>query len=501
MAQEVELKLEIDPGNLLLLLQDPLLGGEPRSVDQVTVYYDTAKTALKKHGFTLRVRNVEGRYVQTVKTAGDSVGLLSRGEIEFDVNSMTPDLESLADLPLAALVADGQLVPVIRSDVTRTSSHIELAGSLIQLDVDCGSITAGKRVENFAEAELELIEGTPASLVIAARRLADRVPVRLGILTKAERGFRLAEGKHDKVSKAGPVHVHRGMTIAEAFEMIVHACLKHYRLNEPLVIRQCKGEALHQTRVAMRRLRSAFSLFKPAVEDVEFQHLRHEIRWFTGQLGDARNIDVYLKQLDKELRGKVMEARDRAYVRVADAMNSQRFRRLLVDIVGWTAIGSWRSAKPASRPITPFANLRLDKLWRTVEGAGPVAAMDETSRHQLRIQVKKIRYATEFLEGLYPEARRAEKAFGKAVEKLQEELGKLNDLATARGFGREIPDGGRLTGSNEERRHLRSAEEALSVLLKIGEFWRTETSTREPAQQEASTSRASGSLPTRESRR
>jgi CHAD domain-containing protein len=260
-------------------------------------------------------------------------------------------------------------------------------------------------------------------------------------------------------------------------------------LNEPLVIRQCMGEALHQTRVAMRRLRSAFSLFKPAVEDLEFQHLRHELRWFTGQLGDARNIDVYLQQLDKEQRRTVMEARDRAYVQVADAMNSQRFRRLLVDIVGWTAIGSWRSAKPASRPITAFANLRLDKFWRTVEAAGPVEAMDETSRHQLRIQVKKIRYATEFLEGLYPEARRAEKAFGKAVEKLQEELGKLNDLTTARGFASEIPDGGPPTGSNEERRHLRSAEEALSALLKIGDFWRrTERSRREPAR---STSRAS----------
>ena len=473
MPQEVELKLEIDPANLLLLLQDPLLDRDARSADQVTVYYDTAETALKKHGFTLRVRNVDGRYVQTVKSAADSVGLMSRSEIEFDVNSMAPELGRLADLPVADLVADKELVPVIRSDVTRTSSEMELAGSRIRLDVDRGSVRAGKRAEEFAEIELELVEGTPASLVIAARRLADRVPVRLGVLTKAERGFRLAERKYNKISKADAVHVHQGMTIAEAFEVIVHACLKHYRLNEPLVIRVCKAEALHQARVAMRRLRSAFTLFKPAIEDVEFQHLRHELRWFTSQLGDARNLDVYLKRdLDEEERVKLMEDRDRAYVRVADAMNSQRFRRLLVDIVGWTAIGSWRSAKPAARPITAFANLRLDRLWRTIEGAGRhVAAMDETSRHGLRIQVKKIRYAIEFFERLYPQSRHAEKDFGKAVEELQEELGKLNDLATARGLG-QVADSGWLIGSYEERRHLKSAEEAFSDLLKIGDFWR-----------------------------
>jgi len=475
LAQEVELKLEIDPENLLLVLQDPLFAGKSRSIDQVTVYYDTPETALKKHGLTLRVRNAGGRYIQTVKPAADSVGLMSRDEIEFEVEGMVPDLEPLADHPVGALADGHPLLPVIRSDVTRTSSEMELGGSRIRLDLDRGLLTAKKRTEEFAEAELELIDGTPASLVIAARRLADRLPVRLGVLTKAERGFRLADGAHNKVNKAAAVRVDRDMTIAEAFEVIVHACLKHYRLNEPLVIRENKAEALHQARVAMRRLRSAFSLFKPAIEDVEFQHLRHELRWFTSQLGDARNLDVYLKREldDEEERAKLMEERDRAYVRVADAMNSHRFRRLLVDIVGWTAIGSWRSAKPASRSIGSFANLRLDRLWRTIEGAGRhVAAMDETSRHGLRIQVKKIRYAIEFMNGLYPGSKEAMKGFGDCVEELQEELGKLNDIATAKSLGKELPESGWLIGSYEERRHLKAAEEAFAALLKIGDFWR-----------------------------
>ena len=46
----------------------------------------------------------------------------------------------------------------------------------------------------------------------------------------------------------------------------------------------------------MRRLRAAFALFKPALADPQLEDLRHELRWFTGQLGEARNLDVLLQQ-------------------------------------------------------------------------------------------------------------------------------------------------------------------------------------------------------------
>lgn len=486
MPQEIELKLEIDPANILLLLEDPrFAAAEMQSANQVTIYYDTSETALKKNGFTLRVREVGGRFIQTVKPSTNAVGLISRDEIEYELIGPEPDIERLGNHPIRALVEGHDLVPLIRSDVTRTSKIFELGGSRIRLDLDRGVIGAGNRSDEFAEVELELIDGTPTSLIMAARRLSDDVPVRLGVLTKAERGFRLADGEQDKIHKAGRVEVHEGMTIAEAFEIIVHACLKHYRLNEPLVIRRGKPEALHQARVAMRRLRSAFGLFKPAVEDVEFQHLRHELRWFSSQLGDARNLDVYLKRdLGAEERAKIMHERDRAYDHVADTMNSHRFRRLLIDIVGWAAVGSWRSTKPASRSVVSFANLRLDRFWRTIATAGRhIADMDEATRHSLRIQIKKIRYAVEFLRGLYPNAKQLEKRFAVAIEELQEELGKLNDLATARNIGSDQREGGWLIGSYEERRHLKSADEAYASLLGVGSFWRlTEAKTSEAPQ-------------------
>lgn len=479
MSREIELKLEVDPDDLPLVRQDRFFAAaESRTVHQVTVYYDTPGTLLKKHGLTLRVRSVDGKFIQTVKPATDSVGLVSREELETEIHSEKPDVGRLAGHPIHSLLARhkrSSLEAVVHADVTRTSWLIDRHGASIQVDLDHGAITGGEHCEEFAELEFELRDGAPTSLIVAARNLCDHVPVRLSVLTKAERGFLVANNQLNRVHKAAAVHVRADMTVAEAFEAIVHSCLKHYRLNEPLVIRELNPEALHQGRVAMRRLRSALTLFRPAIEDLEFQHLRQELRWFTSQLGDARNFDVYLeRKLDDDERERVFRKREKAYDRVTDAMNSQRFRRLLIDFIGWTAIGAWRSAKPAQRSVESFANRRLDRMWETIASAGrDLAAMDEITRHELRIQGKKIRYAAEFLRGLYPHAHAAEKHFAAAVEKLQESLGELNDMAAAETLGARKRDDGWLIGSLDERRYLIAAEDALRDLLRTGPFWRT----------------------------
>lgn len=479
MSTEIELKLEVDPGDLPLVRQNPLLATtESHSSHQVTVYYDTPETALRKHGFTLRVRSANGRFVQTIKSTTDKVGLVSREEIECEVASLKPDLSLLPEHPIHAFIdkrGAQSLSGVIRSEVERTSWLLDFGNGRIQVDLDHGMMIADQRSTAFAEIELELRDGPPLVLIMAARRMSDHSPVRLGVLTKAERGYLLAANEQAKVHKAARVKVDADMTVGQAFDSVVHACLKHYRLNEPLVIHKSNSLALHQARVAMRRLRSAMTLFRPAVEDVEFQHLRLELRWFTAQLGDARNLDVYLERdLPQDERDQLLLRRERAYEHVTDAMNSQRFRRLLIDLVGWCAIGAWRSGKLAQRPIQSFANRRLDRLWRTITGAGrDLSTMDEAERHKLRIQIKKLRYAVEFLEGIYVHERTNERRFASAVEELQESLGKLNDMTTARSLGAMPIEHEWLIGSPGERRYVISAEDALRDLRRIGPFWRS----------------------------
>jgi CHAD domain-containing protein len=264
------------------------------------------------------------------------------------------------------------------------------------------------------------------------------------------------------------------MSVAEGFQAIVMACLRHFRLNEPLVIEQRKVEALHQARVAMRRLRSALTLFRTAVNDDEFAHIRDELRWFSGELGEARNLDVYLqrKRGHKE-RAALEKKRVRAYDRVIETMNSQRFRTLTLDLVAWAALGEWRSRANATMLLEPYINRRIDRLWHRIVADRDLRDMEPDERHQLRIRIKKLRYVLEFVEALHAHERHRQKRFAGAVEDLQESLGEMNDLVVARSLVSSdawpiLPD----QGSDEERELLHRSDHALARVRKIGPYWR-----------------------------
>jgi len=231
--REIELKLEVDPEAAERLLVEPwLCDGRCKALPQLTVYYDTADGEIRRRGFTLRVRSVGDRYVQTVKTLAAGAGLFERGEWEYEIGGIELDRECLSRTPLAHLES-AKLERIVRSGVTRRSCRVVSDGSEIQLDYDDGEISAGGRSQRISELELELLDGDPSTAFKLARKIGDREPVKLGVMSKAERGFALANGRLGKVFKAEPVAIRPGMTIAEGFAVIVAACVRHFRLNEP----------------------------------------------------------------------------------------------------------------------------------------------------------------------------------------------------------------------------------------------------------------------------
>jgi inorganic triphosphatase YgiF len=334
-------------------------------------------------------------------------------------------------------------------------------------------IEGGGREQPLAELEIEVRRGDPEVAARLARLIATSTPLRIGVLSKAERGFALASGAAGKVTKAEPVRVDVRMSVAEGFAAILTACLRHYRLNEPLVIASKDTAALHQSRVAMRRLRSALTLFKPVVSDGDFSRLREELRWFTGRLGDARNLDVYLQRdLDEASRAELEAKRERAYRAVIRSMNSARLRKLLLDLILWASLGQWRSGVKSIGALPRYALTRVDKLWGGIEAAGErLAIMDEDSRHRLRIEVKKLRYALEFFQALFRSEAHEQKRFGASVEDLQESLGALNDIVTARRFAFHDDAG----DQRKEQRLVRQSERAFRRLAEIGPYWHRTT--------------------------
>src|SRR6478672_5919648 len=84
MGEEVELKLEVAEGAAERLLGQPWLS-DGFSQEQCSVYFDTPDSSLRGRGYTLRVRTVGGRFIQTVKSLDGGAGLFERGEWEYEI--------------------------------------------------------------------------------------------------------------------------------------------------------------------------------------------------------------------------------------------------------------------------------------------------------------------------------------------------------------------------------------------------------------------------------
>lgn len=291
--------------------------------------------------------------------------------------------------------------------------------------------------------------------------------------TGAKGSAALVVPKKRKAVKAERILLRPGFTVAQGLQAIGSSCLHHFRDNLGLILEAKDIEALHQARVAMRRLRSAFALFAPVIRDEETRRLKEEIRWLVAEFGDARNLDVYLERdLSEEQRRFASERRSDAYDRVCAALGSTRGRQLLVDVRNWLERGGWREHPEAQKRLKPFLSPRIDRFWKKVSRSSSVLRMNDHRRHRLRIGVKKLRYALEFADGLHPGKERRKERFGRTVKDIQQSLGYLHDevtaasLMTLNSWLSTDPKSRR-----QERRLANDADQAIARLRRIGPYW------------------------------
>lgn len=490
-SREVELKLEFDPAALDDLVGHPLVRDRIEGpVRSETIYYDTPGHGLRKAGISLRVRRTGDRFVQTVKAAPEAAaaGLFDRCEWEEPVPGPEPRLDRVcAQAPMLARPGIREaLRPVFTTHIERHTCLLARADARIELVVDRGEVVAGKRRRPIAEVELELLEGTPRALFSLARELQACLPLRLGVMTKAERGARMVEGKADRALKAQPVRLSDRLDARGAFRTIAFACLRHFGVNLPLVMADRNADALHQARVALRRLRSAFTLFRPMTGSAEERRFRSELRTLAGALGRARNLDVLLNRrgeaLSADSRKRLLALREEAYDKAIATLGAADMRCMIIDLAEWLAIDGADGGGQAAEPLLPYSEAVLDRFWKRVKRRGrKLRALDEEERHVLRIAGKKLRYAGEFFADLHADGDRAGRrdAFLAALSDLQDALGDLNDLATERQLVRELSAlGVELPRLERHRDHrlrdeaLSAAEDAVDAMIRIGPYWR-----------------------------
>ena len=204
MSQETELKLCILPSQIPALSRvlttalPPEAGAiEPAGTIQLkNTYFDTPDLRLNQARVALRIRERNGRFIQTLKTQGESVnGLTRRGEWEWHLTSAELDGAALAPVWPAQLggISIADLQPLFSTDFNR--SHWQLVWhapyARVEVALDQGEIRAGVNTTPISELELELLEGSETALMAIADWLRQSVPLTPGNQSKAERGFEL----------------------------------------------------------------------------------------------------------------------------------------------------------------------------------------------------------------------------------------------------------------------------------------------------------------------
>jgi inorganic triphosphatase YgiF len=516
--REIELKFDVPAKCLSGLGRSALLKGATttsrKPTRMVSVYFDTDKFKLHNKGLSLRVRRIGATHVQTIKQEGEAAPVLVRDEWEHEIPSKQPDLEATHETALEPLLSKklrSGLKPVFKTRVQRTVYPLESHGSEIELTVDRGSVEAGHHSEPLCEMELELKRGDPAELFRIARALAQEIPVQLAVKSKAERGYALITGEKIAATKAAPVVLGPDMTRKAAFQVIARSCLHQLVANRPALQRR-DPEAVHQMRVGLRRLRAAISLFSDILAGPQTDAVKAEFKWLTGELAPARELDVFINRVLKPvakhkanesglsaLARDVRKQRENAFAQALAAVESARFRTLVLDAAAWIEDGEWargddellRDAR--ERPIAPAAAKELRRRWKKVLKRGKkLDALDPVQRHKLRIQTKKLRYASEFFASVFPGKKRGRrrKCFVSRLEELQDALGDLNDIAVHEGLAARLVNGdaeaterlqraseafaaGRLSGREEARSAavLADARRAYKAFARANRFW------------------------------
>ena len=465
-SQEFEFKFEVvdrrESSGERPSLETTVASATPKTLE--AIYYETPGGDLRKSRLMLRVRGDGTRYIMTLKSDGATP--FERGEWEREVPGKEPDLALLADTPHADVLSriDARdLLPRLGTEIVRRSTVVTHQRTKIEVTYDEGEIHARERRLAVREYEFELVSGRRDEMFRFVRSLPRDGSLRLGLVSKGERGFLLADGKWGMPVKGAPVTLTADMSAASAFAAIVHACLHQFALNQPAFANGEEVEAVHQSRVALRRLRAAMSIFKMIIQDRELDRLRGEIAWIGELLGRARDLDVLQTEtvrpvLEKEpdaagfraLHDSIEAERLQAHAALKEALATPRLADLILDLTLWVEDGPWRRARTSeimdlrNGPVCDYARLELDR--RANKFAGKAKRLEQLTplqQHDERIRAKKLRYGAQFFESLasgHKQERQARR-FIRSMEEVQTALGLIQDAETRSAFLTKLAQG------------------------------------------------------------
>lgn len=451
---ESERKFDIGEGDPLPSLTDLGTLGEVREHRLRAVYLDTPDLLLARHRITLRRREggadagwhlklprPDGTRLEVHAPLGDGPGrLLVPDALRQEVAGAVGD-----DWPEGAGAA---MVPAATLSTRRTETDLLGPEGTVLAQLCDDTVTALPEGRTWRELEVELVDGDEALLDRVTAALEEQGVARSSSPSKLSRAL----GDRPEREAAGKAPRRKGPAAD-----VVHAYLAAQVaviLGREADVRTDAPDAVHRTRVATRRLRSALRTFRRLLDREVTDPLREEVRWFAGVLGEPRDAEVMKERLlaalddlpPDQLVGPVAdrvrsELDDRhasAHAELVEVLDSDRYRTLLDRLLELLAVPPWRGrASRRARAVLPGLVARaVDRA--AVEWAAAEQADGEERLHLLhetRKRAKAVRYACEALAPTFgDEAADAATAW----EEVTETLGALQDAAVGARWLREL---------------------------------------------------------------
>jgi len=272
------------------------------------------------------------------------------------------------------------------------------------------------------------------------RKLEEIVRLRTGTEDVA-----LLEGQHvlrsyenldtalrDTIAPTREARTRRRAPAIEHVRAYLRAQVAEIERTDPLIRSSDDPDAVHDFRVAVRRMRSVLRSTRELFDEDWLKALREELRWIGGELAAARDLDVLLARLGKEAGSegapvvKLLETeRRRAWKRARAALSGERYLKLLDRL---TAAVDAPPVRQSDLSLEAVARREFKKLDRATRKLGPKASAEQV--HRTRILAKRARYAAELAE---PVAGKRARRFVKEAKRFQDVVGAHQDAVVAAG--------------------------------------------------------------------
>ncbi len=440
--------------------------GPESTVTRLDTYFDTGDWRLRRAGCALRLRRTNGNVEATLELRSRPPHVAARTiEQQLSIVGVRAPDALIRDLArrrigpvgtrVHAVVGRRRLLPLFEVATTRSMFPVRRHGAAagaIMIEDSTSPRGRGRRPVRMTRLHLALADRQAATSVVMEPVLA-LLTSHPPLVRPAAPAFEVLLSAHElepAESCARKSHIAGTMTVGEVALATIARQLGRVLAFEPAARLGENREALHDMRVATRRLRAAIRLFRPGLSRRALR-VDDDLRIVATGLGSVRDLDVQLEELDAYRNGDgaadaralqslvALYSRRRVMARqhMVRILESQHYRRAIATCLAVLRYGPLRRAAVARQPILAAAPRLIERPFRKFRKRGDRITSESPPEkyHALRIRCKRLRYAVEVHAGIYGKPARA---WLQRLTELQSLLGAHQDAVVGAAHLRDL---------------------------------------------------------------